>query len=197
MISDKKRCDWVKPPEFYIRYHDEEWGMPIHNDQQHFEFLVLENAQAGLSFLTVLSKRAGYRQHFAEFDVYQVASFGEEKIQQLCNESSIIRNKSKIVASISNAKQFIRIQNEFGSFNNYIWNFVEGKPIVNYWNTISQVPTYTPLAEKISKDLKQRGFKFVGSTTVYAYMQAAGLVNDHLVNCFRHQELFALGRDRR
>ncbi|ACE05510.1 methyladenine glycosylase [Candidatus Amoebophilus asiaticus 5a2] len=196
-MLDKKRCDWVKPPEFYIRYHDEEWGVPIYNDQQHFEFLVLENAQAGLSFLTVLSKRAGYRQHFAEFDVHQVASFGEEKIQQLCNESSIIRNKSKIVASISNANQFIRIQDEFGSFNNYIWNFVEGRTIVNYWNAISQVPAYTPLAEKISKDLKQRGFKFVGSTTVYAYMQAAGLVNDHLVNCFRHQELFALSKDRR
>jgi len=191
-MSDKKRCDWVKPPEFYIRYHDEEWGMPIYDDRQHFEFLVLESAQAGLSFLTVLSKRAGYQQHFAEFDVHQVAAFGEEKIQQLCNDSSIIRNKSKIVASINNARQFIKIQDEFGSFNQYIWNFVEGKPIVNYWNAISQVPTHTPVAERISKDLKQRGFNFLGSKLIYAYMQAAGLVNDHLVSCFRHQELCAL-----
>jgi DNA-3-methyladenine glycosylase I len=192
MMLDKKRCDWVKAYEFYIRYHDEEWGLPIYDDRLHFELLILENAQAGLSFFTVLSKRAGYRQHFAEFDVHQVAAFGEEKIQQLCNEPSIIRNKSKIVASINNAKQFIKVQNEFGSFNQYIWRFVQGKPIVNYWNAISQVPTHTPLAEKISKDLKQRGFNFVGNKLIYAYIQASGLVNDHLVSCFRHQELCTL-----
>lgn len=188
-MVDTKRCDWVKPLEFYIQYHDEEWGVPVYDDQLHFEFLALGTAQAGLSFLTVLSKRAGYRQHFHNFDVHKIAAFGDHKIQQLSQETSIIRNKTKIVATINNAKRFIKIQEEFGNFNKYIWNFVDGQPIVNYWRALSEVPAVTPLAEKISKDLKSRGFSFVGSTLIYAYMQSVGIVNDHLIHCFRHQQL--------
>lgn len=188
----KKRCDWVKPPAFYIQYHDEEWGVPVRDDRLHFELLTLESAQAGLSWLTVLSKRAGYRQAFARFDVAKVANFDKAKLEALYQDPGIIRSKSKIRATINNAQQFLKIQAELGSFNDYIWNFVEGQSIINHWHSYQEAPGHTKLSDQISKDLKQRGFQFIGSTTIYAYLQAAGLVNDHIVTCFRYRELIAL-----
>jgi len=188
-----KRCDWCENTfEQYVRYHDEEWGVPIRNDKEQFEFLVLESAQAGLSWSTMLKKREGYRQAFAGFNVEQVARFDEDKIQQLLNNPEIIRNELKIRATVSNAQHFIEIQEEFGSFCNYIWNFVNGEPIQNHWQTLNDVPAHTDISDILSKDLKKHGLKFIGSTIMYAHMQATGLVNDHLTSCFRHKEVAKL-----
>lgn len=186
----KNRCPWCEDtfPE-YVHYHDEEWGVPVHDDQTQFEFLVLESSQAGLSWSTILKKRDGYRQAFAHFNVEKVARFDEQKVQQLLNNEAIVRNELKIRSTINNAQRFIEIQEEFGSFDSYIWSFVDGQPVQNSWQTMDQVPDTTPLSDEFSKDLKQRGFKFVGSTTMYAHLQAAGLVNDHLISCFRHEQI--------
>lgn len=187
------RCDWCEDTfEQYIRYHDEEWGVPVHDDKTLFEFLILETAQAGLSWSTILKKREGYRQAFANFDIEKVAAFDEKKIRQLLNNPAIVRNKLKIRSAVNNARRFREIQEEFGSFNNYIWQFVNGNPIQNKWEHMDQVPTTTDISDQLSKDLKKRGFKFVGSTTMYAYMQATGMVNDHLTSCFRHSEIASL-----
>ncbi|HKK46190.1 MAG TPA: DNA-3-methyladenine glycosylase I [Balneolaceae bacterium] len=184
------RCDWCEGTfEEYVRYHDDEWGVPVHDDKIQFEFLTLESAQAGLSWSTILKKRKGYREAFADFDVEKVARFDEKKIRQMLENPGIIRNELKIRSAINNAQRFIEIQEEFGSFDQYIWRFVDGKPIQNHWESLSEVPANTKRSEKLSKDLKQRGFKFVGSTTIYAHMQATGLINDHLVSCFRHAEI--------
>ena len=185
-----KRCEWCEDTfEEYVRYHDEEWGVPVRDDQTQFEFLVLESAQAGLSWSTILKKREGYRNAFENFDVKQVARFDEQKVQELLHNPEIIRNELKIRAAINNAQKFIAIQNEFGRFADYIWSFVDGEPIQNEWNQLSEIPATTELSDKLSKDLKNRGFKFLGSTTVYAHMQATGLVNDHTVDCFRYEEI--------
>ena len=186
----RTRCAWVAGQfDEYIDYHDQEWGVPVHDDRKHFEFLVLESAQAGLSWATILKKRSGYRKAFANFDVQKVARFDERKLEELLTNPGIIRNRAKIAATINNAQEFIKIQNEFGSFDKYIWQFVDGKPIVNHWKDMSQVPVTTKESDLLSKDLKKRGFKFVGSTTIYAHMQAIGLVNDHTIDCFRFSEL--------
>ena len=186
----KNRCPWCEDTfEQYVRYHDEEWGVPVHDDQIQFEFLTLESAQAGLSWSTILKKRDGYRQAFANFDVQQVARFDEEKVQEMLGNPEIVRNELKIRSAVNNAQKFIEIQNEFGSFDEYIWSFVDGEPVQNHWQNMEEVPATTPLSDRFSKDLKQRGFKFVGSTTMYAHLQATGLVNDHIVSCFRHAEV--------
>jgi DNA-3-methyladenine glycosylase I len=184
------RCAWAANGfEQYIKYHDEEWGLPVHDDKVHFEFLVLEAAQAGLSWSTVLRKREGYKKAFAGFDVQKVALYNEEHIQQLIQNPEIIRNQAKIRAAVNNAQRFIEVQKEHATFDNYIWSFVGNKPVVNYWTNTKEVPATTKESDALSKDLKRRGFKFVGSTVIYAHMQAVGMVNDHLVSCFRHKEV--------
>lgn len=167
-----------------MKYHDEEWGVPVHEDNKHFEFLVLEAAQAGLSWLTVLRKRENYREVYDNFDPIKVSNYNEDKINELLNNPGIIRNRRKIEASISNAQKFLEIQREFGSFDSYLWGFVNNETIKNEWDNISQIPANTELSSKISKDLKKRGFRFVGSTVIYSHLQAAGLVNDHIKDCF-------------
>ncbi|WP_440999486.1 DNA-3-methyladenine glycosylase I [Fodinibius sp. SL11] len=185
-----KRCDWCENTfEKYIRYHDEEWGVPVRDDQTQFEFLVLESSQAGLSWSTILKKREGYQRAFANFDPQKVGKFDEPKVQELLSNPNIIRNENKIRSTINNARQFLQIQETYGSFCNYIWDFVGGKSKHNHWRTMEQVPTTTETSDQLSKDLKKRGFKFIGSTTIYAHMQATGLVNDHLVSCFRHEQI--------
>ncbi len=184
--EEKVRCGWVGTTPHFIPYHDEEWGIPVHDDHRHFEMLILEGAQAGLSWSTILLRREGYRKAFAKFDPVKVARFDERKQATLLNDSGIIRNRLKIKSAITNAKAFLEIQKEFGSFNTYIWQFVNGKPKINSWKDMSQVPATTPESDALSKDLKKRGFSFVGSTVIYAHMQAAGLVNDHTIDCFRH-----------
>ena len=194
-MSGKKRCTWAEGGnELYIQYHDREWGVPVHEDRKQFEFLILEGAQAGLSWSTVLNKREGYRKAFARFDPVKVARFSEKKIETLIQDPSIIRNRLKITSAVSNARAFLAIQKEYGSFDTYIWDFVGGKPLQNRWNAMADVPATSPESEALSKDLKQRGLKFVGSTIMYAHLQAAGLVNDHLVSCFRYRECAALAR---
>jgi len=194
-LSGKKRCAWAESGnELYIQYHDREWGVPVHEDRKQFEFLILEGAQAGLSWSTVLNKREGYRKAFANFDPVKVARFSEKKIETLIQNSSIIRNRLKITSAVSNARAFLAIQKEYGSFDTYIWAFVGGKPLQNRWNTMAEVPATSPESDALSKDLKQRGLKFVGSTIMYAHLQAAGLVNDHLLSCFRYRECAALAR---
>lgn len=184
------RCDWCENTfDQYVRYHDEEWGVPVYDDRTQFEFLVLESSQAGLSWSTILKKREGYRKAFANFEVEKVADFDEQKVQQLLSNPDIIRNENKIRSTINNARRFIEIQHEFGSFCDYIWNFVDDNPIQNRWERMEQVPATTDRSDKLSKDLKKRGLKFIGSTTIYAHMQATGLVNDHLISCFRHQQI--------
>lgn len=184
------RCPWVqKGNELYELYHDEEWGVPVHDDQKHFEFLTLEGAQAGLSWLTILKRREGYRQAFANFNPHLIAQFDEIKAQELLSFAGIIRNKLKIASVINNAKLFLKVQKEFGSFDHYIWNFVGGRPIQNTWRSLTEIPAETKESQALSKDLKKRGFKFVGPTVMYAHMQATGLVNDHTVDCFRYCEL--------
>ena len=184
--EEKVRCGWVGTTLHFIPYHDEEWGVPVHDDHRHFEMLILEGAQAGLSWSTILLRREGYRKAFAKFDPVKVARFDARKQAALLNDSGIIRNRLKIKSAITNAKAFLKIQKEFGSFNTYIWQFVRGKPIINSWKDMSQVPATTLESDALSKDLKKRGFSFVGSTVIYAHMQAAGLVNDHTIDCFRH-----------
>ncbi|TDI17399.1 MAG: DNA-3-methyladenine glycosylase I [Acidobacteria bacterium] len=194
-MSGKKRCAWAESGnELYLQYHDREWGVPVHEDRKQFEFLILEGAQAGLSWSTVLNKREGYRKAFARFDPVKVARFSEKKIETLIQDPSIIRNRLKITSAVSNARAFLAIQKEYGSFDTYIWDFVGGKPLQNRWNAMADVPATSPESEALSKDLKQRGLKFVGSTIMYAHLQAAGLVNDHLVSCFRYRECAALAR---
>ncbi len=180
------RCPWCGNNDLYIKYHDEEWGVPVHDDKKHFEFLVLESAQAGLSWLTVLKKRENYRKAYDNFDVNKVSQYDENKVKELMQNAGIIRNLKKIEASINNAKQFIKIQKEFGSFDKYIWSFVNNTPILNNWNDISEVPAKSELSDKVSKDLKKRGFKFLGSTIIYAHLQSTGLINDHLSSCFKY-----------
>ena len=182
------RCPWATSDELYICYHDEEWGVPVFDDKKQFEFLVLESAQAGLSWHTILKKRENYRIAYDGFDVQKVAEYDEKKIEELMQNAGIIRNRKKIEASINNARIFLDIQKEFGSFCNYLWGFVDGKPIVNQRAEVSQIPARTELSDCISKDLKKRGFKFLGSITIYSHLQATGLVNDHLKNCFRWKE---------
>lgn len=186
----KNRCEWCEDtfPE-YVRYHDQEWGVPVTDDRTQFEFLVLESAQAGLSWSTILKKRRGYEEAFAGFDVEQVARFTDDKILKLTQNPDIVRNESKIRSAVNNARQFIDIKDEYGSFSEYIWSFVDGQPINNRWKSLTEVPTTTGRSDKLAKDLKQRGFKFVGSTTIYAHMQAVGMVNDHIIDCFRHKEV--------
>ena len=188
------RCRWCGEDPLYVKYHDTEWGIPVHDDRKLFEMLLLEGVQAGLSWLTVLRRRENYRRAYDGFDYQAIAAYDETKIASLLADKGLIRNKSKIIASVSNARAFLTVQKEFGSFDAYLWQFVDGKPIQNNWRTLQEVPAVTPLAQQLSKDLKKRGFTFVGPTICYALMQAVGLVNDHLTSCFRHQEVQKLSR---
>ncbi len=182
------RCRWAEGVSLdYIRYHDEEWGVPVHDDSKQFEFLILEGAQAGLSWSTILNKRDGYRQAFADFDPEKVACFTKKRVEKLLQDPSIVRNRLKVESAVTNAKAFLEVQEEFGSFCDYIWGFVDGSPIQNRFRNDSDIPATSPESDALSKDLKNRGFKFVGSTIIYAHMQATGLVNDHVVGCFRHK----------
>lgn len=188
-METKKRCGWCEGDALYEAYHDQEWGVPLYDDEQLFEFLILETFQAGLSWITILRKRENFRKAFNNFDYKKVAEYSEEKVQELMNNSGIIRNQQKIKASVSNARAFMEIQEEFGSFSTYIWDFVNQTPIQNDLKSYKEAPASTELSIALSKDLKKRGFKFVGPTVVYAHMQATGMVNDHEVNCFRHREI--------
>jgi DNA-3-methyladenine glycosylase I len=188
-MSKIKRCEWAGSDPKMIAYHDEEWGAPIHTDNVLFEFLILEGAQAGLSWSSILNRREGYRRAFMDFDVHKVASFSDTDYERLLQDSGIIRNKLKIKSAITNAKQFIIVQEEFGSFDQYIWQYVNYKSIQNRFKTLSEIPAFTEISTKISKDLKKRGFSFVGPTICYAYMQTIGLTNDHLIDCFRYDEI--------
>jgi len=186
---EKVRCRWCIGDKLYEEYHDNEWGVPLHDEQLLFEFLILETFQAGLSWITILRKRENFRQAFDNFDYKIIVDYNDQKKEELLQNAGIIRNKLKVNSAITNAQNFIKIQDEFGSFDAYIWNFVNGKPIVNTWKKHTDCPTTTELSDRISKDLKKRGFKFVGSTIIYAFMQAIGMVNDHTIDCFRHKEL--------
>lgn len=187
--TDTERCSWCLKFDQYIKYHDEEWGVPVHDDKTHFEFLILEGAQAGLSWATILKKREGYRKLFANFDPVKVAKFTDKKLETILLDPSIIRNRLKVFAAVNNAKRFLEIQKEFGSFDFYIWGFVNHKPIQNRRKSLREVPATTKESDALSKDLIKRGFKFVGSTVIYAHMQACGLVNDHVESCFRYKEI--------
>lgn len=190
MVEDTKiRCEWSGTDPLYMTYHDTEWGVPLHDDVRLFEFLILEGAQAGLSWLTILRKRESYRAAFDNFDPIKVANYGEKEIERLLADEGIVRNRLKIRSAITNAKAFLEIQEEFGSFDSYSWSFVNGAPLDDRFETMSDVPASTPTSEALSKDLKARGFKFVGPTIIYAHMQASGMVNDHLISCFRHDEV--------
>lgn len=191
-MSDLQRCAWPKS-DLDRDYHDREWGVPLHDDRILFEFLVLEGAQAGLSWSTILNRREGYRAAYLGFDPRVVAGFGEEQEARLLADAGIVRNRAKVRSSIVNAQAFMTVQQEFGSFDAYIWSFVDGEPIQNAWRSLDELPAATPLSETISKDLKRRGFTFVGPTIVYAHMQATGMVNDHVVGCFRHAALGGTG----
>jgi DNA-3-methyladenine glycosylase I len=191
---EKFRCPWCMGFQEYITYHDEEWGVPVFDDQKQFEFLVLESAQAGLSWSTILKKRKGYQKAFADFDYRIVADLPDGYVQELLLDTGIIRNELKIRAAINNAKKFMEIQSIHGSFSNYIWDFVGGQPIQNQFKSMSDVPATTTISDKLAKDMKAKGFKFLGTTTLYAHMQATGLVNDHLVDCFRYEEVKAIGK---
>lgn len=183
-MPDKNRCSWCEKDQLYRDYHDTEWGKPVYDDQKLFEFLILETFQAGVSWHLILKKRENFKKAFLGFDYQQIAHFGDYEVQELMKDAGIIRNTLKIKSAINNAKAFIKIQEEFGSFSNFIWSYVDGKPVDNKFHSLSEVPAFTPLAEKISKDLKKRGFKFIGPTTMYAHMQATGMVNDHLIDCW-------------
>ena len=186
----KKRCEWVKGADpLMLDYHDHEWGVPVHDDRKHFEFLVLEGAQAGLSWSTILRKREGYRVAFSDFDPEEVSRYTQKRIEKLLLDPSIIRNRQKIAAVVRNARHFLEIRKEFGSFDAYCWRFVGGEPKINRPTTTKDIPATSPESDAFSKDLKRRGFSFVGSTIIYAHMQAVGMVNDHLVDCFRYREL--------
>ena len=189
-----QRCPWLdldKPD--YVAYHDREWGVPVHDDRKHFEFLTLESAQAGLSWYTVLRKRANYRKAFAEFDPAKVARFSAAKVEQMLQDPGLIRNRRKICAAVENARSFLAVQDEFGSFDAYIWRFVDGRPIVNEFRTRADLPATSRESDALSKDLKSRGFKFIGSTIIYAHMQATGMVNDHVLGCFRRGQILGAG----
>lgn len=183
------RCNWSVSDPLYIKYHDKEWGVPVHNDRKLFEMIILDGAQAGLSWLTILKKRANYRKAFDNFDVKKVAMYNKRKVAQLLKNDGIIRNKLKIESAITNAEAFLKVKEEFGTFDKYIWQFVGGKPKINCWTDLKEIPAFTKDSDAMSKDLKEKGFKFVGSTICYAFMQAAGLVNDHTIDCFRYKEL--------
>ena len=186
-MKEKVRCAWCLKSEMYMKYHDEEWGIPVTDDLKHFEFLILEGAQAGLSWSTILNKRAGYRKSFAQFDPEKVARFTEKRLEKILLDPGIVRNRLKVYAAVNNAKRFLEVQKEFGTFNNYIWQFVGGKPKVNRWKSEKQIPATSKESDKLSKDLISRGFKFVGSTVIYAHLQACGLINDHRVDCWRYR----------
>lgn len=185
MIS---RCGWCGNDPLYIEYHDREWGVPVRDDKTLFEFLVLEGAQAGLSWITILRKREGYRALFAEFDVNKVARFSDARLENILRDKRVVRNRLKVFGTRKNARAFLDVQEAFGSFSDYIWGFVDGKPVQNHWKSLKQVPATTPLSDAVSKDMKKRGFTFVGSTIIYAHMQATGMINDHVGDCFRHEE---------
>lgn len=187
--KEKNRCTWCLGFEQYIDYHDKEWGVPVHDDRIHFEFLILEGAQAGLSWSMILKKREGYRKAFADFDPAKVAKFTPAKIEKLLQNPAIVRNKLKVHSAVNNAKRFLEVQKEFGSFDKYIWQFVNGKPIDGKLKNLKQIKPTTKESDALSKDLQKRGFKFVGSTVIYAHMQACGLVNDHVMDCFRYKEV--------
>ena len=187
--SMNQRCPWCGDDPLYQAYHDDEWGVPVHDDRRWFEFLLLEGAQAGLAWITILRKREGYRRAFAGFDPERVARFDQQQIDQLLTNPGIVRNRLKVASAVSNARAFLAVQEQYGSFDDYIWGWVDGQPIVNHFQQMAEVPAFTPLAESLSKDLKKRGFRFVGPTIVYALMQATGMVNDHLVGCYRWTEL--------
>ena len=189
IVKLKKRCGWVNDNRLMIEYHDREWGKPIHDDRKLFEFLILEGAQAGLSWETILKKRENYRKAFHRFDPVKIAEYTDEDVKRLLADPGIIRNRLKISATINNAKKFLNTQKEFGSFNNYIWQFVEGRPIKNIFKSVSELPTKTRESDALSKDLQKRGFKFTGSTICYAFMQAVGMVNDHELTCFKHKKM--------
>lgn len=187
-----EKCPWcIGKYGAYEKYHDEEWGVPVYSDQRHFEFLVLESAQAGLSWSTVLAKRENYKKHFQEFDANRVAALTDEQLEAILKDPGIIRNRAKVFAARNNAQQFIALQHEKGSFSDYLWSFVNNKPVIGYWPSQEDVPANTPISDKISIDLKKRGFKFVGSTIVYAHLQATGLVNDHIQSCYRFKEILS------
>ncbi len=188
-MEKKKRCGWCEGDDLYEAYHDEEWGVPLYEDDRLFEFLILETFQAGLSWITILRKRENFRKAFDNFDFKKIANYSEEKIAELMQDGGIIRNKLKINASVANARAYMEVQQEFGSFSKYIWSFVDHSPIQSGLSSYKEAPAQTELSQKISKDLKRRGFKFVGPTVVYAHMQATGMVNDHEVSCFRHKEV--------
>ncbi len=191
--QEATRCGWVTDDPIYIEYHDSEWGVPEYSDDRLFEFLVLETFQAGLSWLTILKKRENFRRAFDQFDYSKIAGYSDTKVEELLTDKNIIRNRRKIRATIANAKAFIEVRKEFGSFSTYIWGFVNHQPIQNAWKSQKEVPANIPLSDKISKDLKKRGFQFVGTTVIYAHMQATGMVNDHIVDCFKYEEVKRLG----
>ena len=191
-----KRCGWCGDDDLYVKYHDEEWGVPLYDDRALFEFLVLEGAQAGLAWITVLRKRDGYRAAFDGFDVDKVARYGDDKLERLLKDARIVRNRLKVHSARRNARAFLAVQEEWGSFARYIWHFVDGRPVQNHWPSMADVPATSPVSDRISKDMKRRGFSFVGSTIVYAHMQATGMVNDHVVECFRHGECLRIGERR-
>lgn len=193
-MTDRIRCGWCGADPLYVAYHDEEWGVPVFDDRTLFEFLILEGAQAGLSWSTILNKRDGYRKAFASFDVEKVARFTKKRIESLLANPAIVRNRLKVESAVTNAQAFIKLQEEFGSFSKYIWGFVDGTPIQNKFRKDSDVPATSPESDTLSKDLKKRGFRFVGSTIVYAHMQATGLVNDHVAGCFRYQPCARLAK---
>jgi DNA-3-methyladenine glycosylase I len=186
------RCPWCGSDPLYLRYHDEEWGVPVHNERMHFEFLLLETQQAGLSWRTILGKREAYRAAFANFDPEKVARFSAPEIERFLADPSLIRNRRKLEAAVTNARAFLKIQERYGSFDAWIWHFVDGRPMLNTWKDITELPVRTPLSDSISNEMKKAGFAFVGPVTIYAHLQAIGIVNDHLVSCFRHEEIARL-----
>ncbi|HVB91492.1 MAG TPA: DNA-3-methyladenine glycosylase I [Acidimicrobiales bacterium] len=190
VADDRPRCGWAQGP-WNVPYHDTEWGVPVHDDRTHFEFLVLEGAQAGLSWLTILKRRDGYRRAFAGFDVEKVARFTPARVEKLLLDPGIIRNRAKVEATVRNARAFLAVAEEFGSFDTYLWGFVGGSPQVNRWRRLDQLPAFTPVSEAVSANLRRRDFRFVGPTVCYSHLQAAGLINDHLMSCFRYAELTA------
>ena len=187
-MAEKTRCDWCLSDPLYLEYHDREWGVPVRDDRKQFEFLVLESAQAGLSWLTILKRRDGYKRLYEGFDAEKVAKFDETHIQQMLQDPRIIRNRKKIESSINNARRFLEIRDQYGTFSTYLWGFTDGKQVVNHFRSLSELPATTSLSDRIARDMKNRGFRFLGSTIIYAHLQATGLVNDHLVGCFRYQD---------
>jgi DNA-3-methyladenine glycosylase I len=188
-VPEKRRCAWCAAEPLYVRYHDGEWGVPVHNDRKLFEMLLLEGAQAGLSWSTILKKRTRYRKAFDGFDPTKIACYGAKDVRRLLADEGIVRNRLKILAAIKNARAFLQVRRELGTFDRYIWSFVRGSPVQNSWRTLKEIPARSPVSDAMSKDLKNRGFSFVGSTICYAFMQAVGMVNDHVIGCYRHQEL--------